>query len=295
MIDKCIKDYLAYIDLERGYSKATCTKYKADIESLRNFMNKEKIIFFTELKHQDIINFIQEQRQTLSHNSVKLKVIVLDTFFKFLKREFYLEHNIFDLVQVGRKEQRIVDVLTPCEVEKLLRQPEKSHRIGCRDWAIMETLYSTGIRVSELCDLSLDSIEDGMIKVNGKGSKERIVPIGAQALKAIIRYAAFRDAFPNLDNCLFVTTRGNKLNRVEVWRMIKKYALKSKINKKIGPHTLRHSYATHLYQNGADIRVIQALLGHRDIGSTDRYTHVTFEDLQEKFNKFSPKRQHASM
>lgn len=178
--------------------------------------------------------------------------------------------------------------MTQTEVTRLLEAPDPETFLGARDRAIIEMLYGSGLRVSELCSLSIYSIDETSVKVMGKGRKERIVPVGRKAVEAVDHFLVrFRDQFEG--EALFVTKRGKALDRVAVWRIIKHYAGQAGIQKPISPHTLRHSFATHLLDHGADLRVIQEMLGHSHIGTTDRYTHVSQSRLQEAFSKFHPK------
>ena len=176
--------------------------------------------------------------------------------------------------------------MTCGEVERLLAVPKDK-----RDRAILELLYASGLRVSEVCGLKLYDLDDQFVRVQGKGSKERLVPLGQKALQAVDEYLKHcRDRFESEKQlALFVTKRGNPIDRIGVWHMIKKYAKQAGIVKNISPHTLRHSFATHLLDNGADLRVIQEMLGHASISSTDRYTHISRSRLQESFEQFHPR------
>ncbi len=177
------------------------------------------------------------------------------------------------------------------EVDRLLAAPDENTPEGLRDKAILEVLYACGLRVSEACSLKIYDVDDNFIKVCGKGGKERTVPIGRAALKAVDKYLSRCrvDTGGEGDHQFFVTSRGKPIDRIFVWKMIKKYALQANISKNISPHTLRHSFATHLLDNGADLRVIQELLGHASISSTDRYTHVSRKHLITSFEKFHPR------
>jgi integrase/recombinase XerD len=180
--------------------------------------------------------------------------------------------------------------MTSSEIELLLQQPDQNTWRGVRDKAILEVLYSTGVRVSELCHLAIYDVDDNFVRVRGKGGKERVVPIGSKAVSAVDTYTTYERplAARGIDS-LFVSRTGQPLDRIVVWRIVKHYAAKANILKSISPHTLRHSFATHLLDNGADLRVIQEMLGHAHISSTDRYTHVSRKRLIESFNKFHPR------
>ena len=183
--------------------------------------------------------------------------------------------------------QTIPTILSVDEIQAILAQPDINHPIGQRDLAILELLYSSGLRVSELCDLSIYSVDDQYVRVFGKGRKERLVPLGKKALKAVDNYLIHvRDLYDSKEEQhLFLTNRGKPLDRIAVWKMVKKYTSKANITKVISPHTFRHSFATHLLDNGADLRIIQEMLGHANISSTDRYTHVSSAQLQNAFQR----------
>lgn len=186
--------------------------------------------------------------------------------------------------------QLIPEVLQIEEVDLLLAQPQREDRIGARDKAMLELLYATGMRVSELCALRLNDLSDTFVKVRGKGKKERIVPVGKKAIAAVDHYLLhFRGEIRAETDPLFITSRGNPVDRMTVWKQVKMYAEKAGIAKSISPHTLRHSFATHLLEGGADLRLIQDMLGHEDIGTTDRYTHVSGGRLRAAFKAFHPR------
>ena len=216
-----------------------------------------------------------------------ISLIAIKVFFRFLKREGIISQNITLLLATPKIWQLIPDVLSIEEMEQLLNQPDLSLVKGVRDRAILEVLYASGLRVSELCGLTIRDVDDEYMRIRGKGGKERLVPIGRKAISAIDRYLHFRDG--PLEETLFVGKGGQPIDRVTVWKMIKSYAVQAGISKSISPHTFRHSFATHLLDNGADLRVIQELLGHSSITSTDRYTHISCSHLQQAFEEFHPR------
>jgi len=183
--------------------------------------------------------------------------------------------------------QLVPEVMSVEEVDQLLAQPSVEDAVGARDKAVLELLYATGMRVSELCSLKLHDLSDTFVKVRGKGKKERLIPVGKRAIAAVDHYLlTFRG---EKGDALFLGPRGKPLDRVTVWAQVKFYAKKGGILKEISPHTLRHSFASHLLENGADLRLIQDMLGHEDIGTTDRYTHVTGSRLKSAFKAFHPR------
>jgi integrase/recombinase XerD len=215
----------------------------------------------------------------------------MKVFFRFLKREGVIANNPASYLESPKLWQALPAVLTEEEMENILTQPNCHSAKGCRDRAILELLYSSGVRISELCGLKICDVDDEYIKVYGKGGKERLVPIGQNALGAIDHYLLhYRCRYDSdQEQHLFLTQRGSPIDRFAMWRMVKSYALKAGITKNISPHTFRHSFATHLLDHGADLRVIQELLGHSSINSTDRYTHVSRAQLQQAFQAFHPR------
>lgn len=240
--------------------------------------------------HQDqIVRHLSEM--TVKHYAPASRaraLIALRVFCRFLHREGVLEKNIAEVIESPKLWQLIPEVLSIEEVGKLLSMPVVTSYEGARDRAILEVLYASGLRVSELCGLSLYSVGDEAVKIFGKGGKERCVPIGKQALSAVDYYLTFRDPFDS--DFLFLTSKGKPLDRCTVWRIVKHYGRQAQIKKSISPHTLRHSFATHLLEMGADLRVIQEMLGHANIATTDRYTHLSMTHLQESFAKYHPRK-----
>jgi integrase/recombinase XerD len=217
-------------------------------------------------------------------------LVAVKVFFRFLKKEGVVELDLGRYFETPKIWQLIPEVLTIEEVDLLLRQPKHDHFVGARDFAILEFLYATGVRVSEVCALRICDVGDGFVKVHGKGRKSRVVPVGAKALAAIDMYLAnFRTEAEGENGALFVSTKGKPIDRIAIWRSLKRYARAAGITKNVSPHTLRHSFATHLLENGADLRLIQDMLGHEDIATTDRYTHLSNQHLKAAFESFHPR------
>jgi len=275
-------DFLAYLRSEKGLSTHSIDAYRRDIEGfLKHFslpIQQDKII-----QHLSIL-----KNQGYASSSMARALIAIKVFCRFLYREGVLEKDVSQTIESPKLWQLIPEVLTIEEVELLLSLPCVATYEGARDKAILEVLYASGLRVSELCSLTLYSVDDEAVKVLGKGGKERVVPIGKKALIAVDYYLCLREQF-SVDK-LFLTNKGKPINRSAVWRMVKHYAKKAGICKSISPHTLRHSFATHLLEMGADLRIIQEMLGHANIATTDRYTHVSPAHLQESFAKFHPRK-----
>lgn len=290
-MEEALSDFLLYIASEKGLSNNTVEAYQRDIQSFVDFLNLQKITLET-VGQQHIVAFLSHLKlMDYATSSICRTFIAIKVFCRFMKREGVKSNHIAIHLETPKLWQLIPEVLTYEEVVQLLNQPDPTTSLGARDKAILEVLYSSGLRVSELCTLSIYDLDDTFVRVIGKGRKERVIPVGKQALAAVDHYLnCYRSEWDSKKELsLFVTKKGLPLDRVMIWRMIKNYAKKAGIIKSISPHTLRHSFATHLLDNGADLRVIQEMLGHASIGSTDRYTHVSSARLQEAFHQFHPK------
>lgn len=286
-----IDDFLAYIASEKGLAPNTVEAYKRDIEAFAAFLAACEISNFSLVTTDHIIAFMAKLKDAdYATASLCRSLIAIKVLFRFLLRENFIAANIALYLQTPKLWQLIPEVMTCEEIDKLLLQPDPLTVHGARDKAILEVLYASGLRVSELCGLNLYSMDDKFVRVMGKGSKERMVPIGSKAIQAVDHYLSYNEkrSLDTQEQPLFITKSGKRMDRISIWRMIKEYAKQAGILKNISPHTLRHSFATHLLDNGADLRIIQEMLGHASIGSTDRYTHVSRTHLQEAFQAFHP-------
>lgn len=283
-----IADFLDYIRSEKGLSPNTIEAYGRDVRSFAGFLQRSE---WKEVGSEQILAFLGHLKaRNYASASICRILVAIKVFFRFLKREGEVSVDLGRYFETPKLWQLIPEVLTAAEVDALLAQPDASGAVGARDKAVLELLYATGIRVSELCGLRIRDLDDQFVKVRGKGKKERIVPVGRQAVEAVDAYLKqFRGEAKEEDAPLFVSPRGKPLSRVTVWDRIKLYAKQAGISKAISPHTLRHSFATHLLENGADLRLIQEMLGHEDIGTTDRYTHVTGGRVKAAFRQFHPR------
>lgn len=287
-----IDDFLAYIASEKGLAQNTVEAYRRDVEAFGQYLQKKGLTTFASVRPDDIISYLAFlHSQHYASASMCRMLIAIKTCFRFLTRENVISTNYALYIESPKLWQLIPQVLSCEEVEKLLRQPDITTMQGARDKAILEVLYASGLRVSELCSLDLYSVDDASVRVIGKGRKERIVPIGEEAISAIDYYLLnYRNDYDSdKQSALFVTKKGKRIERNLVWKAIKDYAKSAGITKNISPHTMRHSFATHLLDNGADLRVIQEMLGHANINSTDRYTHISRSRLQESFEAFHPR------
>lgn len=277
-----LRDFLIYIASEKGLSQNTLEAYERDILAFIAFLESQGTTSFAAVTEPLFIDYLANRQKNYASSSIARSLIALKVLYRFLKREGLIGQNITAHLSSPKLWQLIPEVLSNSEIEILLNQPDITSWKGSRDKAILELLYGSGLRVSELCALNIRALGEKALRVFGKGSKERIVPVGTLALDALQRYLQFRVS-PLPEEPVFVNGKGKRIERVEVWRMIKTYGHKGGIAKNISPHTLRHTFATHLLDNGADLRVIQELLGHGSIGSTDRYTHVSRTRLTEAF------------
>jgi len=288
MFNSELQDFLNFIGSEKGLSVHTIEAYERD---LRLFFSSIKAKKISQVERSDIISFMEKMKKKgYASSSLYRSLMALKVFFRFLKREGWIDVDPTFLIESPKLWQLIPEVMTEKEVAALLTQPEEDSEIGARDRAILELLYATGIRVSELCSLNVHDVDDQTVCVKGKGGKERVVPVAKVAIEALDRYLSYRNEVKKLkDQPLFVTKKGKRIGRTQVWSRIKRYGMSAGIEKVISPHTLRHCFATHLLDHGADLRVIQELLGHADIGTTDRYTHLSNKHLYQAFDAFHPR------
>ncbi len=277
-------DFLDYIRSERGLSSHTIEAYGRDIQCFATFLTAKD---WKSVVPEDIHRFTAHLKgKNFASSTICRMLVAVKVFFRFLKKEGEISLDLGRYFETPKMWQLVPEVLSMEEVDLLLAQPE----MGTRDRAILELLYATGIRVSELCSLRINDLSDTFVKVRGKGKKERVVPVGKRAIEAIDRYLLeARGEMKEENGALFVSTRGKPIDRITVWNRVKAYAKGAGIGKEVSPHTLRHSFATHLLENGADLRLIQDMLGHEDIGTTDRYTHVTGNRLKAAFKAFHPR------
>jgi integrase/recombinase XerD len=284
-----IVDFLSYIASEKGLSQNTVESYRLDLEQFQEFLKQKGVAGYSQVTQEHLIahlGFLKNRQYASS--SLCRHLVAIKVFFRFLKRERLIEENAAALLDSPKLWQQVPDVLSYEEIDRLLEQPKTDQRIGARDKAILEVMYASGLRVSEVCGLNIQDVDDTFVKVKGKGGKERLVPIAKEAVEAVDNYLGrFRPDTP--EKALFLSKSGKRIDRMTVWNQVKRYAKLAGIAKAISPHTLRHSFATHLLENGADLRVIQEMLGHSSIGTTDRYTHISQKHLTKAFQEFHPR------
>ncbi|MFT9098160.1 site-specific tyrosine recombinase XerD [Liquorilactobacillus sp.] len=290
-----ILDYIHYLKVERGLSENTVNSYQNDLMQFIVFLKTRQVDNFKIITRQLIVDFLElESNQQKATSSIVRSVTSLRKFFQYMVEEGIIQSDPMELIDAPKKSEHLPEVLSTAEVEKLLNSPDTSKPLGLRNRAILELMYATGLRVSEVINIQLADLHLslGLIQTIGKGQKERIVPIGDQAISWVERY--LNDIRPQLlkkqrSNFLFLNHHGRKLTRQGIWKNLKADVLRAGIEKNVTPHTLRHSFATHILENGADLRIVQELLGHSDIATTQIYTHLSKRRLAEIYGKYHPR------
>ena len=294
-MNRYIDQFLDYLSLERGLSKNTLTAYTRDLNKFTTYLKKGHIRSFNDVKRSDITDFMLFQKDRgLSASSIARGLAAMKVFFRFLAREGFLKTDIASVIETPKLWKHLPEALSLDEIDRLLNTPNLRDWIGIRDKACLELMYATGLRVSEVINLNIKDVnlDLGVIRCLGKGSKERIVPLGKVAKTAIKRYidkVRIKLIKSSTETGLFITRLGRKMSRQMLWKIIKGYARKARIDKDIKPHTLRHSFATHLLERGADLRVVQEMLGHSNISTTQIYTHINKERLKSIHKRFHPR------
>ena len=288
--------FLDYLTVERGLAENTRVAYCTDLAQFIEFIQRRGIGQMNRVQHQHITAFMMDRRKhDVSARSLARQLSALRMFCRFLQREKMLAADITQTIDSPKLWRLLPQTLDYGEVERLLASPPLRTKLGLRDRTILEFMYATGLRVSEVAKITLNEVnlEAGFLRTTGKGGKERIVPIGKQAVDCLKRYLT--EARPALAGNgrtraeVFLSTRGTLLNRKTIWHLIKKHAHAAGITKHISPHTLRHSFATHLLENGGDLRVIQEMLGHANIATTQIYTHIDQRRLKDTHYRFHPR------
>ena len=291
-----VEDYLRYSQIERGLSDNTIFAYRQDLMDFLVFLKKEGLDSWP-TEAVDIDAFLAEQRDlNKATSSISRMISSLRKFYQWLVRQNIQKINPMLEIDSPKKEHRLPVALSVDEVTKLLDQPDVTKKLGIRDRALLETLYATGIRVSELINLKFSDLHEELklLKVLGKGSKERLIPISDVAISWIKSYQEkVRDPLllksGKYTDTIFLNNRGGALTRQAVWQIIKRYCQIAGIRKNVTPHTLRHTFATHLLENGADLRVVQEILGHSDISTTQIYTNLSQQHILQVYAKTHPR------
>ena len=294
--NQAIKDYKSYLKIERGLSLNSIVSYENDIISLKNYILDNKIKESPIECTPDTVNsFIYNSSKKNSPRSQARKISGLKSFFKFLVFEGYLKSSPMSNIESPKLGRKLPDILNVEEISQMISSINIKEKFGQRNKTIIEILYGTGIRVSELIELKISNIffKENLIRVLGKGDKERFVPIGLKAKKSIIDYInndrKYQKIEESSNDILILSKYGKKITRHMIFTLIKNISKKSGITKKISPHTFRHSFASHLLKNGADLRTIQLILGHENITTTEIYTHLDSKHLLNVMKKYHPR------
>jgi integrase/recombinase XerD len=287
------KEYYTYLKLEKGLSSNSIEAYQLDLQRLRNYMDKHGIDI-VHASFDDLQAFVFETSKEITSVRTQARLIAgIHSFYRFLLYHNYIEQDPSELIETPKKEMHLPNVLSVEEIDRMIAQIDMSKSESHRNRAIIEMLYGSGLRVSELVNLQLSNIflQEGYMRITGKGNKQRLVPISPVATEWFGYWMQDRstlDVKPEAIDIAFLNRRGGQLTRAMIFTIIKSLAQEAGIQKTISPHTLRHSFATHLLQNGADLRIIQQLLGHESISTTEIYTHVNIQDLREAIIKYHP-------
>lgn len=295
MIDEYLDRFMHFLAVEKGLAKNTLSSYGHDLQKFWHFLSAEGVTKVDEVQELHIFSFLSRLRaEGLSSRSVARTLVVIRSFFRFLLSEKIISSSPARSIESPRFRAKLPDTLSVAEVESLLDKPSLQEVLGQRDSALLHLLYATGLRVSELVAVKVGDVNltVGYLRTMGKGSKERIIPVGEEARDRLVSY--LETARPRLlkggkSHFLFLNRSGDKLSRQGFWKIICRYAKAAGITKKITPHTLRHSFASHLLERGADLRSVQLMLGHADISTTQIYTHVTGERLKAIHKKYHPR------
>ena len=294
-MNELIAQFLDYLSVERGLSQNTSKSYNLDLVRFAEYLKSKGASSVGDVTKQHMRKYLYVMKDIgLSPSSISRNLAAIKVFFRFLVTERVIKENPTDTLESPRILRTLPEVLNTNEIIKMLEIPSGKGILGPRDKAVLELMYATGMRVSEVVELMLNglNLDMGFIRCTGKGGKERIVPVGKEAKKALTRY--LDKSRPKLtkrgeDKHLFLSKLGKKISRQSFWKMLKKYARAAGIKKSISPHTLRHSFATHLLERGADLRSVQEMLGHADISTTQLYTHINKARLKGIHSKFHPR------
>ena len=292
LLSEQICAFCTHLETERNVSPHTLLAYRCDLEQLAAFITRERGegAVAADVDHLLLRRYLAQLGKNARKSSIGRKLAAIRTFFRFLVRRGVIAKNPAELIATPKKENRLPFHLDIDQVTTLVEAPQEEEKHALRDRAILEMLYSCGLRVSELTGLDIGDLDlaGGMVRVMGKGGKERIVPVGSRAIEAIRESLAGRGELAG-SGPLFLNTRGDRINRRSVTRIVDAHVLRIAAFKRISPHILRHTFATHMLEGGADLRAIQELLGHASLSTTQKYTHVSIDRLMEVYDKAHPK------
>lgn len=293
-----LEEYLHYLKIERGLSENTIQSYKRDLSQYFSFLDEKEISSWEQVDRYLVLDFLEFLRNEGKSSATIIRMVSsLRKFHQFLRQERMTDNDPMQHIDTPKKTQRLPKTLSIKEVEKIIESPDTNDALGIRDRAILEVMYATGLRVTELITLKLDDLHLslGLLQTVGKGDKERIIPLGDVAIKWVKLY--LEKSRPELlaknkkdkTNILFLNYKGECFTRQGIWKNLKVYVTQAGIEKEVTPHTLRHSFATHLLENGADLRVVQELLGHADISTTQIYTHISKKRMADVYKTYFPR------
>ncbi len=291
-----LHEYLAFLKLEKNLSEQSVMAYSSDLNKFLQFIKDKKHNDLNTITPKFISKYFEIMRDLgISSSTTARYLSSVKGFFKYLSSQEYIEKNPAEILSTRITERKLPTVLSFSEIEKILQSPNTDEKLGLRDKAILELFYSSGLRVSELINLKLSDLyfSDEVIRVLGKGSKQRIVPIGESAVRWIEEYIKtvrlLLEKKMKSGNIIFLNNRGTKLSRMGIWKIVDKYVKLAEIEKEFHPHTFRHSFATHLLEGGADLRAVQEMLGHADISTTQIYTHINRDFVKQMHKDFHPR------
>jgi integrase/recombinase XerD len=291
-----LQSFLDYIAFERGLSPRTTDAYKRDVERLVAYLTARGIPTIAKAETSDVREYVYQLKDRgLQASSIRRNLSAIRTYYAFLIAEGHVTADPMDRVDLPRTWRKLPNVLGKEDIVRLLEAPDQADRFYWRDRAMLEFTYASGVRVGELISLKVRNVDlaEGLAVVEGKGSKERIVPVGRSAIQALVVY--LRELRPTMikgrdaEGVVFLNARGTPMTRMGVWKILRKHVRRAGIRKRVTPHTLRHSFATHLLEGGADLAAVQEMLGHADIATTQVYTHVEREYLRDVHRKYHPR------
>ena len=292
-MEELIEKYINYVLFERRLSKNTASSYKNDLDKFKLYLESHHISSFKELTKKDVINYLEYlDKENITTSSIARKLTTIKNFYTYLEKTGVTTYNITEGIERPKLRKKLPEVLTIEEVDKLL-DINLNTAFDYRNKAMLELLYGTGLRISELLDLKLSDIdfENCIVRCMGKGSKERIVPIGEYVIFYLNTYLEYRKVLlkNKKSDYLFLNSRGSRLSRFSFFKILKQLLITKGIKKNISPHSLRHSFATHILEGGGDLRSIQELLGHSDISTTKIYTHISNKQIKDDYEHFHPR------
>lgn len=292
-IENRLDDFLHYLRLSRGLSQNTLESYRFDLKKYFEYLKKQNISDLNAVTSENISGFIHTL-SGLKAASKARQLSAIRTFHKYLLNEEYCDSNPAEMIDAPKLGRKLPGTLTVDEMKKILNLPYSKDYLGWRDRAILEFLYATGVRISEMINFTTKNFlpQIGWVRIIGKGNKERLVPIGKEGINAIKEYLKRSRTYlskPDSEDIMFLNRRGKKLSRMGAWKIIKRYIHQAGIKKKVTPHTIRHSFATHLLEGGADLRAVQEMLGHADISTTQVYTHIDRDFIKQEHRSYHPR------